>query len=463
MAQAQVQAVASAVPKIRLHLLGLPHTISRSEFSHCAFTGKVLRFSPMMQSLSGTGGPAYEVAGTGGPAYEVYHYGVATAESGAAQQIDLLTVAEWQALRLESYHELHPHFSREACAAILADKRTFVGDLGNVGTPLYREFNRRLRLELPKHYRSTATDIVCLPFGFAHQEALEYAGAPAYVQVETGIGYVGSYRPYRIFESHAILHQTMQKDEKAVQYYWFVAPNYYNLLEWPLRAPAEEGEEEPSKPIVGYFGRLSTLKGCQLIRDIAPHFPGVDFVLCGQGPAADIATFCAGMPNVRYQAPLEGAERAGFLNSLTALLAPSMYVEPFCGVNVEAQLCGTPVITHEFGAFVETVEPLKTGLWCHTLQDFCQGIRLAVTGHFDRAYIRSRAQRLYDMYQVAHTYDYIFRTILDVHNGRNGWYAPTSHIAKRYLNQLPFLETNNVEGIKQQDTERPTQDEAESR
>jgi hypothetical protein len=37
--------------KIRLHIPGIPHTITREEFSHCAFTGKVHRFPRMMMSV----------------------------------------------------------------------------------------------------------------------------------------------------------------------------------------------------------------------------------------------------------------------------------------------------------------------------------------------------------------------------------------------------------------------------
>jgi glycosyltransferase involved in cell wall biosynthesis len=87
---------------------------------------------------------------------------------------------------------------------------------------------------------------------------------------------------------------------------------------------------------------------------------------------------------------------------------------------VEAQLCGTPVIAPESGAFVETIET-KTGLLCHTLADYCHGVQLALEGHFDRRYIRERAQR-YDMYEVAKQYDYAFRCLADLR--REGWYAP---------------------------------------
>ena len=71
---------------IRLHIPAVCHTIKREEFSHCAFTGKVLRFAPMMRSRG----------------FEVYHYGVETSESGADVNIQLMTKVEWSDLRVKS-------------------------------------------------------------------------------------------------------------------------------------------------------------------------------------------------------------------------------------------------------------------------------------------------------------------------------------------------------------------------
>jgi len=414
--------------KIRLHLLGLPHTICSPEFSHCAFTGKVQRFSPMMRSLSN---------------YEVYFYGIAGGESGANKDIDLMNVDEWQEFRLKSLQQLEPTWSLEKCQTHLAAKSSFVGQMGNVGTPLYQEFNRRLKLELPKYYRGTATDIVCLPFGYAHADALV---DNRYVQVETGIGYVGSYCGYRIFESYAHLHQTLQKEEKGVQNYWFVAPNYYNLLDWHKNEMTELTKKN-DRPRIGFFGRIMPLKGCCIVRELAQRFPLVDFILCGQGAADEF--LLPALPNLFYLPPLEGRDRADYLHSLTALIAPSLYMEPFCGVNVEAQLCGCPVLTHDFGAFVETVEPMVTGVHCHTLADFGYGIMLAMNNHFDRTYIRLRAERLYNMFNVAHKYDYIFKTILDVHNGQNGWYSPNSHLPSSLA---LFCKKDGVQIVEQDET-----------
>ena len=65
---------------MRLHIPAIPHTITSRLYSHCAFTGKVLRFAPMMRSRG----------------YQVYHYGVE--ESEVEDTIDLLTREEWQQL-----------------------------------------------------------------------------------------------------------------------------------------------------------------------------------------------------------------------------------------------------------------------------------------------------------------------------------------------------------------------------
>ena len=259
----------------RLHLPAIPHTITSNRYSHCAFTGKVLRFAPMMRSRG----------------YQVYHYGVEGSEAGADVNIDLLTAEEWQQLRVDSYLQLHPD------AEDLEDERRFVGDLANIGTPLYREFNRRFRTALLERYEPG--DIVCLPFGEAHKEAVESLEVLA---VETGIGYPDSFLPFRIFESYSWKHWTCGRYAASPHNYWFVCPNYYDILEWPLGQP---------KPIVGYFGRICPIKGLDTVLEVARRFPDTQFVICGQGE--DLYSDKA--DNIQYQSPIHGADRGTFLGS----------------------------------------------------------------------------------------------------------------------------------------------------
>ena len=384
---------------IRLHILGLPHTVTHNDFSHCAYTGKVLRFPRMMMSRG----------------FEVYHYGIEGSATDATKQVDVLSREEWDMLRVMSYRHLHPEKTKEEAVKHLTDHSSFIGDLGNWSTPLYREFNARLRPLLIANYRSTETDIVCLPFGVSHDTALDGLN---FVVCETGIGYNDSTRNYRIFESYAWLHQVLGVEKKWGHNYWFVIQNYFDSMEWPLSLT-------PKINTVGFLGRIYDGKGCNVIVEIAKRMPHVRFILCGQGNPIQFLT----QPNIVYKPPISGLERGEYLGSLQALLAPTVFIEPFCGVVVEAQLCGTPALSVDYGAQTETIEPFKTGLNCHTLQEFCMGVQMAIDGKFDRKYIRERAVRLYDMFNVAHKYEYVFKTIMDVHTpGKNGWYSPDSHL-----------------------------------
>jgi glycosyltransferase involved in cell wall biosynthesis len=383
--------------KIRLHIPGIPHTITKDEFSHCAFTGKVQRFSPMMRSAG----------------YEVYHYGTETSTSGADVDIQIFSLEEFNKLRHESFKKLFPQLTDDEIIAKVSNPKNFISDLANLSAPIYGEFNKRFKEKLSQNYRSTATDIVCLPFGPAHEYAIKDLNV---VAVESGIGYPNAYKDYRIYESYAKLHYDMCKSGSTIRNYWFVCPNYYDINEWVYN--------EPTKKRIGFFGRITQVKGLGIFVEIAKKFPDVEFVICGEGDPKPYLQ----APNIVYIDPIHGRDRTNYLNSLTAVITATKFLEPFCGVSVEAQLCGTPVISHDYGALVENVEQFKTGLRCHTLADFCTGVQMALDGKFDRKYIRERAVKLFDMYNVAKKYDYVFKTILNVSNGNKGWYANESYV-----------------------------------
>jgi glycosyltransferase involved in cell wall biosynthesis len=118
-----------------------------------------------------------------------------------------------------------------------------------------------------------------------------------------------------------------------------------------------------------------------------------------------------------------GSDRASLLGNADVVLAPTNFIEPFCGSAVEAQLCGTPVVTSAYGAFWETVEDGVTGYRCNTLADYIGAIRRAHL--LDRLKISERAHRLYSLESVGRIYDQIFRTISDLKE--DGWYSKTSH------------------------------------
>lgn len=352
----------------RLHLLGLPHTVTAQRYSHCAYTGKVFRFPKMMGLLD----------------YEVIHYGIEGAELGC-EIVDILTTEEFE--------------------SFVGDRSSeeFVGDLAHTDSPLYTQFNSRLRRELACRWK--AGDIVCLPFGHAHAAAL--TDIPDWAQVETGIGYptLGTAR-FRIFESNAWYHWHLGRANRTGSDYEWVIPNYFDVSEWQYR-------DDP-KGFVLYFGRIADIKGSEIIKEIALALPHTAFVLCGQGgdPEWDL-------PNVKYLPPISGLERSDLLGSASVVIMPTRYIEPFGGVAVEAQLCGTPVLGASYGAFTETIEHGMTGYRCRTLGDWIEGINLAF--QLDRAYIVQRAISMYGLERLAPEYDKVFMQIGDLWKG--GWYS----------------------------------------
>lgn len=384
---------------MRLHIPGIPYTITRSEYSHDAFTGKVLRFSKMMRSRG----------------FEVYHYGIETSESNATKQIDIMTKAEWTELRIKTWQFLDTSISYEEAVKRNNDDTLLINQLSNWNSPLTVEFNKRFRKHLIENHRNGINDIVCTPLAKTYQAAFDDLN---YIFVETGIGYSGSYLNYRIFESNTWLAKTIGEEPQNPPNYWFTIPNYYDTDEFKLST-------KPNPKKIGFLGRIGDYKGCRIICEIARQFPDVEFILCGQGDASPYLS-----NNVIYKRPIHGNERSDFLGECVAFLYPTVYLEPFGGGAVEAQLCGTPVIGSDYGAMTETIEQFKTGLRCHTLADYCHGVQLALDNKFDRTYIRERACSLYGMYNVAFQYEYVFKSIREIYiPGNNGWYSPVKHIA----------------------------------
>lgn len=358
---------------MRLHLPGVPHTVTDEAHSHCAFTGKVLKF-PAMIARAG---------------YEVVHYGVEGAKTQAAEQVSLMTQAEQNTLRGHDG----------------SDPTRFVGDDGDIGTKLYKEFNARLRLELIR--RVEPGDIVLLPFGHAHGEAVVGLN---FTTVESGIGYPVLYEPasFRVFESYAWMHLHQGKANREGRNYEWVIPNYFDADAWTV-------ETNPDLNTVVFLGRICDMKGLPTVVEVAKRRPDLRFVICGQGDPEPYLV----ADNIEYRAPISGDERSPYLGNARAVLMPTAFTEPFGGVAVEAMLCGTPVISTSYGAFTETIVDGETGFRCHTLGDFLAGLDLAK--NLDREAIAKRARDLYSYGPIAEKYDRAFLQIADLKG--DGWFT----------------------------------------
>lgn len=332
--------------------------------------------------------------------FDVIHYGVGDENPGATRHIQLFTRAEQEELLGHAHDDL----------------TAFIGNDANVGNKMYVRFNEVLRDVL--HENVAAEDVVCLPFGHAHQ-----AGTTNHwgTNLESGVGYPICFSPFRVYESNAWASFHAGKEGSQGSDYQWVIPNYFDAKQWTLgTAP---------RKYLAFFGRICQIKGLDIVKEIAVQRPDLDVFICGQGdptPWLDPK-----VPNVKYLPPKTGTDRSAFLGGAIALLAPSRYIEPFCGVTVEANLCGTPALTSNHGAFPETIQNDENGWRCNTLGDWLAGIRWAEgLIPVQQKRIRQNAVARYSLEAVGPQYTRVFEQIADLRdNGALGWYSPRSHIA----------------------------------
>lgn len=357
-----------------IHIISLPHTIVNNNYSTCAFTGKVLRFSKMMIKYGWT----------------IYEYGNEGSISHASKHLTIIDTNTF--MKLKKTKKVDEFYDNDVN--------------NNELITLY--WNNVYEIIKKNAHKG---DIVCHVFGPNHKLA---SAVPDCYHIESGIGYMGGTKlNFRIFESYAIMHWHYGKHNQnnGINYNW-VVPNYYDLEEWKINL-------EPKNYII-YFGRLLKCKGLDTIVEIAKLMPDEEFIMCGQGNADH---WTSQSKNIKYLPPINGTDRSEFVGNAKCILMPTVYIEPFGGAGVEAQLCGTPLIATNYGCFTETVEDCKTGFLCNTLADWIESIKRIKT--IDRQYVADRARKNWSLDTVGKKYDIIFNQIADLRD--KGWYATKSH------------------------------------
>lgn len=268
--------------------------------------------------------------------------------------------------------------------------------------PLWRLASPRMIAAIQQ--RKQPRDIICT-IGGGSQADVTHAH-PDLLAVEYCIGYEGCYSQYRVFQSQAWRHfiYGAQGHKLGGRYFDEVIAAFYETEKFPFVTPED---------YILYVGRIIPYKGIQIACQAA-QLAGVPLKLIGHGDPAQI-------PNIvtygEYLGPLNEAQRNEAMAKAKALICPTIYIEPMGMIAIEAQLCGTPVISTDAGGFTESIEHGYSGYRCNILGEFVSAI--GKVGGLDRANIRERAQALYSMEAGARLYDNYFRRLNTL--WENGW------------------------------------------
>ncbi len=283
--------------------------------------------------------------------------------------------------------------------SILPDGGTFVSTGKPVGKWTYgnrwhKIYNSRITNALKKNMHCDGRPELIMSMYGAAQSDISAFGLPV---VEPMVGYDHCWAPYRVFPSYAHQHAIYSRcveQTATTRFFDTVIPHFLD--------PAPYRPLEREDDYLLYIGRDDHGKGVDIAKECAE--------------AAHIPLRC-----IHHGCRLP--EKAVLLAKARAVLMPTLYVEPFGYVAAEAQLCGTPVICTDWGAFTETVRHGVDGFRCRTAAEFAQAIQLAPT--LNREEIRRHALNTFTIDAVAPRYASYFDFVWKLHvNG--GYYAPNA-------------------------------------
>ena len=390
---------------MKFHVLGLVHLPVSRTYMGCAFTIKIFRLCQMLMSLG----------------HEVYLYGAESSDAPCTEFIQTHTMKEIR----ETWGEGD---NRPECDGLGYPWRTinFKHDFNAERTPLTKRYYEVAAAEINK--RKRPDDFLLVMQGVYQKPVADKVGL--WLTCEPGIGYRGSFAKYRAFESAYLQNFTYGSEhpKQSINGNWYdrVISNYFDAKDFPFREEKEDwflfiGRMIPRK------GVWAAIKATQAI--------GAKLVLAGQtSPELDVSKL---PPHCEFIGYVEPEQRAELMGRAKAVFVPTLYLEAFGGVNVEAQLTGTPAITTNFSVFPETVVDGTTGFRCNTLDDFVWACRHA--GDLDPYVIRAWAER-YLMKNVKWQFERWFQDLYALYESavgpsKKGWHRLRDH-APNWRQQL---------------------------
>ena len=334
---------------LRLHLLGLPNAPVSEKYSLDGFAAAGHRFSRMMKSLG----------------HHVILYGAEGSDAPCSEFVQLISEKERTQLLGNAQYQ-----------HAIMDERY----------PLWQLGNSRGAAEVSR--RKQAGDFLLTIGGWSQAPIFHFN--PELLAVEYSIGYEGSFADHRVFESYAWMHESYGRQGiRDGRFFDTVIPVPFDPSHFPFVDKFDD--------YFLYVGRLIERKGIGIACQAATA-AGVKLKIIGHGGDTKFIT-----GGHEYLGAVDWRLRNELMAKARAVFTPTIYLEPFNCAAVEAQMCGTPVISTDWGGFTETVEQGRTGFRCSYLGEFVRATR--DVENLDRNYIRDRALAKYSMHVLRHDYD----------------------------------------------------------
>lgn len=349
-----------------LHLCALPHTQITDEYLTCAYTQKIAKFCRMFPD-------------------DVVLYAPEGSEAPCKEHVVTMTRDEqlgwfgkWDATQSPNvdWDSTKPWWTQANVTSILGIQR-----------------------------RHEDGDLVLITAGLSQKPIVD--ALPGVLPVEWAVGYKGILTSgHRIFESYAWMHHIYGLNGiEDGAFFDSVVPNFFDPDELPLG----DGDGEYAV----WLGRWTERKGFETAIAICQE-AGIELIMAG--PGFDGRELPDG---VQHIGPVGVTERAALLGGAQIGFVPTGYIEPFGGVAVEMMLCGTPVISTDWGAFAETVETGVTGHRIRTRGEGVDAIRRCQ--EIPRASVRERALERYSLDAVKPQFEAVFGRLTELWT--DGWYT----------------------------------------
>lgn len=129
------------------------------------------------------------------------------------------------------------------------------------------------------------------------------------------------------------------------------------------RRPPQAGGDGPARPFFLVVSRLVKAKGVQDVIEAFARLPGADLRIAGQGAfEPELRELGHRFRNVSFLGAQSGESLRQLYRGAVALIVPSLCLETFGLVALEALAVGTPVVVRDRGALPEIVAATGGGL-----------------------------------------------------------------------------------------------------